>query len=138
MKRKPVYYIQDPQYDEHTHVPVYNPWVRQTIPIDQRLAKLIALLWALNVQTEACCQGSFLVDKYGYESYKSEWAYIKFFELEHAWTFANMLRLKKFHFKFENDFNDGTACVRFKKRAIPAIVNFHLGLAKWMRVKVNG
>lgn len=129
MKRKPVYYIQDPQYDEHTHVPVYNPWVRQTVPIDRRLAKLIAILWALNVITEACCQGSNERKDYGYEM-----AYIKFFNQEDAWTFATVLKLKKFAFKFENEWNDGTACVRFRKNAIPAITNYHLGLAKWAKI----
>lgn len=133
-KRKPVYYIQDPQYDEHAHVPVYNPWVRQTIPIDQRLAKLIALLWALNVQTEACCQGS----NQKIEKWKdSDWAYIQFFNLADAVTFATVLNLKKFHFNLENRWNDGGGVVRFKNRAIPAITNYHLALAKWARATVK-
>jgi len=42
--------------NKHPTIEVYNPFMRQVIPIDEKIAPLLKSIWKLGIETENSCQ----------------------------------------------------------------------------------
>ena len=113
---QPVWFHNDKP--DHKQVLVFHSQRGIAFPIDHRIHKIIGTLWAMRIETQASCQG-----KRGCCHSQADLAYILFFDVRDADKIATMLRQRKIPFRYEAEYPEGNAVIRFHPNAIPAVRN---------------
>lgn len=106
---------------EHKQIAVWNPFVKQEIEVDHKIALLLNLLWSAGIITEASCQGNARA-----KQTMDKWGYIKFYRYQDALEFHQTLSRFKIKNKYERSDLKGdehTGVVRFGAHSAYAVLH---------------